>query len=55
MDAQWQRDFRRWIEATQQCERHRDAHEFDQARECLERAECLHRALVHMEDRPTEC
>lgn len=55
MDAQWQRDFRLWIEATQACEKHRDAGELDEARECLERAECLHHALKHLEDRPTEC
>lgn len=55
MDAQWQRDFGRWIEATKQCEKHRDAGELDKARECLERAECLHHALKHMEDRVTEC
>jgi len=55
MDAQWQRDFGNWIKATQECERHRDAGDLEAARECLERAECLHHALKFMEDRPTDC
>lgn len=52
MDDQWQRDFRRWIEATEACRKHTSAGELDTARECLELAECLHHALKYMDDRP---